>query len=49
MIGLPKFYPTNSLLASFGKQDTKDNGALQGASNFLVKEFRFWNKQLTAS
>ena len=45
MVGLPKFYPTNSLIASFGKSAAPDK--LPGASNVLVKEFRFWNKQLT--
>ena len=45
MIGLPKFYPTNSLLASFGKSSVADDtSVLPGASNVLIKEFRFWNK-----
>ena len=39
MIGLPKFYPTNSLRASFGRQAERN-----GLANFMVKEFRFWNK-----
>jgi len=42
MIGLPKFYPTNSLLAAFGKSPFSIN-KLPGASKVLVKEFRFWN------
>lgn len=56
MVGLPKFYPMNSLLASFGKQPSEGEngnsttafpGNLPGARNVLVKEFRFWNKQLS--
>ena len=43
MIGQPKFYPTNSLLASFGKS-MADNVLTPAASGVLVKEFRFWNK-----
>ena len=43
MVGLPKFYPTNSLLATFGKQATEDR--LLGGAGVLVKEFRLWNKQ----
>ena len=50
MIGLPKFYPTNSLVASFGKQSSdKEQVGPSGAAGVLVKEFRFWNKQLTAA
>ena len=48
MIGLPKFYPTNSLYAAFGKQGGNAE-SLPGASNVLIKEFRFWNQQLTAA
>ena len=44
MVGLPKFYPTNSLLSSFGKHPS-ELVSLPGAQNVLVKEFRFWNKQ----
>lgn len=43
MVGLPKFYPTNSLLATFGKQQKTPE--LIGAAGVLVKEFRFWNRQ----
>ena len=46
MVGLPKFYPTNSIVACFGKSPTSIN-KLSGASKMLLKEFRFWNKQLT--
>lgn len=49
MIGLPKFYPANSLNASFGKSTVaEDSDILPGATNVLVKEFRFWNKQLSS-
>ena len=48
MIGLPKFYPTNSLYAAFGKQDSNGQGVLPGASGILLKEFRYWNMQLSA-
>ena len=44
MVGLPKFYPANSLLASFGAKVSEDANALPGAKGVLVKEFRFWNK-----
>ena len=43
MVGLPKFYPTNSLLASFGRSMNEDN-EMKGAADVLVKEFRFWNR-----
>ena len=43
MVGLPKFYPTNSLMATFGKQAAYEE--LLGPAGVLVKEFRFWNKQ----
>jgi len=48
MAGLPKFYPTNSLLASFGDGANTDS-FLPGASNVMLKEFRYWNKQLNAA
>ncbi len=56
MVGLPKFYPMNTLLASFDKKPSeRENGNsttafpgnLPGTRNVLVKEFRFWNKQLS--
>ena len=31
MQSLPKFYPTNSLIASFGMQDSNASGTLPGA------------------
>ena len=43
MIGLPKFYPTNSLKATFGKHTSPANS--YGSAGVLVKEFRFWNRQ----
>ena len=50
MIGLPKFYPNISLKASFGKKPSdKIEYGPSGAAGVLVKEFRFWNKQLTAA
>ena len=50
MEALPKFYPTNSLIASFGAQDSNNSNmsTLPGASNVLIKEFRYWNVQLTS-
>ena len=48
MVGLPKFYPTNQLMATFGKNTRDDNSELQKtmtAAGVLVKEFRFWNRQ----
>lgn len=49
MVGLPKFYPTNSLLATFGKSSVdEDSAILPGSTNVLIKEFRFWNKQLSS-
>jgi len=47
MLGLPKFDPTNSLLATFGKQVLDTGDGLPGAASVLIKEFRFWNKQLS--
>ena len=49
MLGSPKFYPTNSLLAAFGKQANESTEVLPGASGVLIKEFRYWNKELTAA
>ena len=43
ILTLPKFYPTNSLLASFGKSQS-DKRTLPAATNFLVKELRLWNR-----
>jgi len=48
MVGLPKFYPTNSILACFGKCPSSVS-KLPGVSKMLLKEFRFWNKQLTST
>jgi len=42
MVGLPKFYPNNSLKASFGDSTASNR---RGAASVLVKEFRFWNNQ----
>lgn len=45
MVGLPKFYPQNKIVASFGKP-TSDTFGMASAQRMLVKEFRFWSKQL---
>ena len=47
MVGLPKYYPDDSLKASFGHSaaDNSDYGAI----GLLIKEFRLWNKQLSTT
>ena len=41
-IGLPKYYPDESLKASFGYSVLDNNE--YGPPGMLIKEFRFWNK-----
>ena len=44
---LPKYYPDESLKASFG-YSVMDNNEY-GPPGMLIKEFRFWNKQLSTT
>ena len=47
LLGLPLYYPDDSLRASFG-HSAADNGDY-GVPGLLVKEFRLWNKQLSTT
>ena len=47
MVGLSKFYPTNSLVATFGAIESDLYYTLPGARSVMINEFGFWNKQLT--
>ena len=44
---LPKYYPDESLKASFGYSVFDNNE--YGPPGMLIKEFRFWNKQLSTT
>ena len=44
---LPKYYPDESLKASFGYSVLDNNE--YGPPGMLIKEFRFWNKQLSTT
>jgi hypothetical protein len=46
-VGYPGYYPDDSLEASFGHSASDNNE--YGVAGLLVKEFRFWNKQMSTA